>query len=317
MKIVSHDIVSKVKHTQHKTLQESHLEFSTYLETLPPKRDTELANISPPHFSRMFSFSAQIEAIIQHLLGSLQKNTYSEDVEVGITVLKRDHVSLFERYEESESIRVSNRGQIQTENETLDINLDFYMSRSFVVENRIDVYSQFDPLVINLDGEMPQLSSDTFSFDLDNDGESDQISKLKGKSGFLALDKNSDGIINQGSELFGTLTGDGFGELAEYDLDANNWIDENDAIFDKLQVWMRREESEEKELVALGEVGIGAIFLDSVNSTFTYKTESNSVLGNLKSSSFFLNENGSVGNISQIDLSAHQEDEPLAELLQV
>jgi hypothetical protein len=100
----------------------------------------------------------------------------------------------------------------------------------------------------------------------------------------LAYDENADGIINQGSELCGTKTGDGFGELAEYDTDHNSWIDENDPIFDKLQIWLKNEQTKEKELVGLGEVGIGAIFLDYAQSEFTYKTSQNDILGQMKSS---------------------------------
>ena len=54
---------------------------------------------------------------------------------------------------------------------------------------------------------------------------------------FLALDLNGDGRINNGSELFGALSGNGFADLAQYDSDANGWIDENDEIFQRLKVW--------------------------------------------------------------------------------
>ena len=228
------------------------------------------------------------------------------------------HFSLMQRYEEHESLSFSTLGHIKTDKGSLDINLNFSMSRDFAIENHIDVYSSFDPLIINLDGNIPDLSTDTFSFDLDNDGKSDQISTLRSGNGFLALDKNGDGIVNQGSELFGTITGNGFDELSEYDEDSNHWIDENDAIFDKLQVWLKNEDDNEKELVGLGEVGIGAIFLDSTSGEFTYKTDMNQTLGEMKSCGIFLNEDGSCGNISQIDfaIANASKEEPLATLLQ-
>ena len=67
-----------------------------------------------------------------------------------------------------------------------------------------------------------------FSFDLDSDGVKEDIPMIRPGSGFLALDLNKDGIINNGNELFGPHTGDGFVELSSYDKDTNNWIDEND-----------------------------------------------------------------------------------------
>ena len=88
--------------------------------------------------------------------------------------------------------------------------------------------------------QQPELSDQTFYFDLDADGEEEEISMLKG-SGYLALDKNEDGIINDGSELFGTGNGDGFADLARYDEDGNGWIDENDSIWSKLKIWCKDE----------------------------------------------------------------------------
>ena len=311
MKIISHNIEMHSKHLEYKSIQESQLSFSTFLQDVPEEKD-----ISQNTQALSFNFSTSIQEMIQHLLENLRRNTQTQNTSkkqnqdtVGYT-----HISLHEKYEEKESVTFHTKGKIQTENTSIDIDLNFSMSRSLIVENQIDIFSTFDPLVINLDGEMPQLSSQTFAFDLDNNGTKEQISKLKANSGFLALDKNSDGIINQGSELFGTQSGNGFGELSQYDLDHNGWIDENDTIFDKLQVWFHNEETKDKELVALGEAGVGAIFLGSAQSDFTYKSDANKVLGELKSSGIFLKEDGSVGNIAQIDLA--QRDEPLGELLQ-
>ena len=307
MKIQSHDIEMQSKHLEYKSIQESSLNFESFIRDEPTQN-----NLNRFDYDKYRC----LNDIIQNLMSMLSarfNNEVSEEKSVGYT-----HVSLYEKYEEHESLDFSTKGKIQTDKGSIDLDINFSMSRSFVVENRIDIYSAFDPLIINFKGDIPQLSENTFSFDLDNDGESDQISKLKAGNGFLALDKNSDGEVNRGSELFGTQTGNGFLELAEYDDDHNSWIDENDAIFDRLQIWLKDDENHEKELVGLGEVGIGAIFLDSTQSEFTYKTSQNHILGELKSSGIFLNEDGSVGSIAQIDFNAanNEEEQPLARLLQ-
>ena len=80
-------------------------------------------------------------------------------------------LSLYERYSENESFSFSTTGVIKTDTQEMNINIDFSMSRSFIVENRIDTGRVFDPLVINYNGELPELSETRFSFDLDNDGE--------------------------------------------------------------------------------------------------------------------------------------------------
>ena len=325
MKIQSQDIVMQSQHIEYKSLVESKMSFSTFYDETPPveMQDIEPSLVEVPkesEISMLFSDNMRsINEIIRNLINMLQERsgtTPSDKEEIhGYTQL-----SFYEKYEECESLEFSTLGKIKTEKGSLDINLNFSMSRSFVVENKIDIFTTFDPLVINLDGDIPNLSTDTFSFDLDNDGKDDQISMLKAGSGFLALDKNLDGVINQGSELFGTITGNGFDELSQYDKDNNHWIDENDSIFDKLQIWLKNDDKNERELVGLGEVGIGAIFLDSSASEFTYKTKTNQTLGEMKSCGLFLNEDGSCGNISQIDFATKNNNiekvEPLATLLQ-
>ena len=327
MKIQSYDLSMQSQHTFSQSSFETQVSFSTFLQPQPMVRTPE-QNMSMQG-ARANPKDYNINSMIQNLLHMLngragKKVSIFEDnmsngrAERNIADLKAKmfttRTTFKESYRENESLDFSTIGRIQTDSGYIDLDVNFSMSRSFVIENNIDVHTSFDPLIINVDGDIPALSSDTFSFDLDNDGEEDQISKLKEGNGFLAYDENEDGVINKGSELFGTVTGNGFEELRAYDRDENNWIDESDAIFDKLRVWFKNEESSERELVGLGEIGVGAIYLNSTESEFTYKTEKNETLGELKSCSFFLNEDGTCGNISQIDLAKSQE--PLAQALQ-
>jgi len=265
-------------------------------------------------------------SIMQSLLQSLRDRVDTqvqsiEEMAENSRTSSSQRLSLYERYQENESYSYSTSGIIKTASQEINIDIDFSMSRSFIVENRIDMPRTFDPLVINFDGELPDLSETRFSFDLDNDGEEDQISNLKEGNGFLALDKNEDGKINEGSELFGTILGDGFKELSQYDEDHNNWIDENDAIWDKLRIW-NGGESEQRELLAIGEVGVGAIYLNSADADFTYKTDKNETLGELCASGIYLQENGMAGTVSQIDFDLGKREKeqnrntPLGKLLQ-
>ncbi len=326
MKIQSHEIAMQSQHLEYKSMLESSMSFETFFTSESVEdlkvQDTceELSLEQLDMSSHLVDEMRTINEIIQSIIAMLQ-NRKSEEVaalnESDDEVVGYTHMSFYQKYEEFESLEFSTQGQVVTDKGSIDLNINFSMTRSFAIENRIDLYTTFDPLVINLEGSIPDLSTDTFSFDLDNDGIKDQISTLASGSGFLALDKNNDGQINQGSELFGTLTGNGFAELSAYDEDHNSWIDENDSIYDSLQVWLKNEDSSEKELFALGEVGIGAIYLNSQQSEFTYKTQENQTLGEMKSSGIFLYEDGRVGNISQIDFaSREEEEEPLAQLLQ-
>ena len=208
--------------------------------------------------------------------------------------------------QKNSALSVAAQGIIKTPDKEINLNLNFNLSQSFVRQNlsiskQLVSFRLVDPLVINLSGELPSLDERTFSFDIDSDGELDQISRLKSGSGFLALDKNGNGAIDDGSELFGTKTGDGFGELASYDEDGNGWIDENDSIFAGLRVWLN--DSEGSRLIALGEAGVGAIFLGSTQSGFELKNSDDQTLGVLQKSGVFLFESGEAGAISHIDIA--------------
>ncbi|MDP3565330.1 MAG: hypothetical protein Q8R70_12665, partial [Methanoregula sp.] len=130
---------------------------------------------------------------------------------------------------ESEKIDFAAGGIITTaDGKTIDFSVSLSMSREFYSEQNINIRAGDalkDPLVINFSGAASQLTQRDFSFDIDADGSKDQIAFVAPGSGFLALDKNNDGQINDGSELFGTASGNGFRDLSAYDDDGNNWID--------------------------------------------------------------------------------------------
>lgn len=169
-----------------------------------------------------------------------------------------------------------------------------------------------DPLVINTGFGITRISDKKFKFDLDSDGEEESISTLGEGSGFLAYDKNEDGVINNGLELFGALTGDGFSELSEYDYDKNGWIDEADEIFSKLKVWLKNEDGTDK-LISLKEAGIGAIYLGNVPTEFSEKGLAG-LNGIIRSTGLFLGEDGEVGTVMHIDLAVTKPNNPEEEL---
>ena len=118
-----------------------------------------------------------------------------------------------------------------------------------------------DPLIISFTNRAVELSNEQMQLDLDADGTKESFAKLAAGYGYLALDINNNGHIDDGSELFGALSGNGFADLAQYDDDRNGFIDEQDAIFSKLKVWQKN--TSQDELIDLTDAIIGAIALDS------------------------------------------------------
>ena len=207
---------------------------------------------------------------------------------------------------ESERTTFASKGIVQTaDGRNIGFNVEVSMSRAFM--QKIDTlevqdYIKTDPLMINLDANIGSVSDQKFFFDLDSDGKEEQISFAGKGSGFLALDKNGDGKINDGSELFGTASGDGFKDLAEYDEDKNGWIDENDSIFSKLKVWTKDENGNDY-LMDLKKADVGAIYLRNVDTQFSLKDDENKLNAEIKKTGIYLKEStGAVGTLNHVDL---------------
>lgn len=184
--------------------------------------------------------------------------------------------------------------------------VELSMSREFSQETNLSLRAGDalkDPLVINFTGAPAALTPEKFAFDLNNDGQTEQISMVKSGSAFLVFDRNHDGAINDGSELFGPSSGDGYQELAAYDGDQNGWIDEADPVFQQLQLWSG-ETLDTRQLVSLGAKGVGAIFLGRVATPFALTNSDNELQGKVRETGIYAREDGTVGTVQQLDLVA-------------
>lgn len=209
------------------------------------------------------------------------------------------------RMEQSASFQT--QGQVMTaDGRTIEFNMNVHMSSRFEAYYKESYDLQravnlCDPLVINLDSSPASVSDQTFYFDLDADGVEENIHMLNSGSGYLALDKNNDGRINDGSELFGTTSGDGFADLAKYDEDGNGWIDENDAIWKCLKIWVQTENG--PQLYTLAEKGVGAICLNKMPTYYAQYGKDGEVDAVVRSTGLFLYENGKAGSMQHLDLA--------------
>ncbi len=199
---------------------------------------------------------------------------------------------------EYEYLDVSFAAQLQTaDGSRLRIDLSFTMERSFQFQSISARSTTTDPLLLNFDGRGARIAG-TFEFDLNSDGNRETLAALAPGSAWLALDRNGNGRIDDGSELFGPNSGDGFAELAQYDDDGNGFIDSGDAIFSQLRLFRPG-----GVLETLAQRDVGAIFLGAIDSPFRFNDAADRTLAQLRATSFYASHSGNGGLVQQLDLS--------------
>ena len=141
-----------------------------------------------------------------------------------------------------------------------------------------------DPIIIDLNknGITSTKLNNTIYFDHDNNNFKEASSWIDKGDAFLALDKNSNGLIDNGNELFGNHTisntrfkytnnkaTNGYEALKAYDLNGDNVIDSKDEIYDKLLLWKDSNQNaitDKGELIKLKDSGIVSIDLNYKNT---------------------------------------------------
>lgn len=289
----------------------------------------ELHNQDEESLHKVYAFRTLVarfvvESLIDNLLGKKSPNKKSSlQLPINTDSLIDQHnkqkfashtiqttfsMQTLQEYTTTDTITFQTKAKIQTNEKELEIDLNINYSKSFqeIFKEKLEVEQliYIDPLVIQYDLSQEHFdilnSSMQFNFDIDNDGNEEILSLLQKGSGFLSLDKNENGRIDNGSELFGPSSNDGFNELSLYDEDKNNWIDQNDPIFNRLRVWLKDSNGTDS-LVALGQVGVGAIYLQDIPSSFMYRKDIQSNLASLQSSSIFLSNDHKIGLINAIN----------------
>lgn len=219
-------------------------------------------------------------------------------------------VSLSVRTERSEYeyVGFAAKGSVRTaDGREIQFDVEYKLERNFVERFELDLTTGAakrlqDPLMLDFAGSGARLADARFAFDLDADGREDEIPLPVGGRGMLAFDRNANGRIDDGSELFGPTTGDGFAELAALDSDGNGWIDAADVLFADLRLW-QPDANNAGTLTTLADAGIGALSVARVVTPFTLRDGLGESLGQLRASGVYLSEDGTAGTISQIDLA--------------
>lgn len=154
---------------------------------------------------------------------------------------------------------------------------------SSLIQYILDVIAKFgdailnsSPLVLDINNsgtiDLISLANSTTYWDIDQDGFAELSGWVDSVDGLLAIDLNSNGVIDDNSELFGTMDTDGFTVLGAYDLNADSVINAEDAVWDDLIVWQDTDEdgfSDAGELHTMGDFAIVSIDLNATEVSQT------------------------------------------------
>ncbi len=169
---------------------------------------------------------------------------------------------------EIQSVQIT---QVSLEIQTPDASLSIQATRIeaqrvTLSASRGPVNAPQDPLVIDMDGTGPRTTgkTDAQAFDLMGDGDQRLTSFVSGNTAFLALDRNGNGRIDDGKELFGDQHGaaDGYAELSRFDQNQDQQINHQDDVYAELRLLYGN-----GTLQNLSQAGIASIQLNAQNSS--------------------------------------------------
>jgi len=314
----SQTVVAKsVAPTSEFALQQAQLEFAAQDSVVLSSQSQMLAQTADgeaveAEFSRSLDSERVIDCVVQGLEAWQALSMQGVSTTVGNVLLTAGKTQLLQiettvSQQMQQSSLFTAQGTVTDENGTevrfqLGLQLQSQQQMRAESEFTMVVRPRTDPLVINFDAGSAQLTDLTFDFDLNADGHKETLAQLGSGSGYLVFDRNKNGVADNGSELFGAASGDGFADLKQYDTDGNLWLDESDPLFADLSVWVK-DQNGSSALFSLREMGVGAIYLGASGDDFELTSSLGVPLGSVRAHSVVLMENGDVRTAQQLDLT--------------
>ncbi|MBI2423741.1 MAG: hypothetical protein HYV27_13000 [Candidatus Hydrogenedentes bacterium] len=214
---------------------------------------------------------AQADELFNEFFNSLSGNTVTE----GTPTFQDRFNALIQQFLEKLS---PNLGGAQgapangatTQSQTVQLEFKFSFEASFTATQT--QVQQADPIILDLDDDGFELTDyrDGAKFDLLANGAAQNTAFVNGGDAFLALDRNNDGQIDNGAELFGEQRGarNGFEELRKLDSNGDSVIDALDKDYALLKLFKDNGngKTEKGELISLKDAGIASIDLNYIDT---------------------------------------------------
>lgn len=156
-----------------------------------------------------------------------------------------------------------------------------------------------DPLALDLGGGGLQArrAEQPLQVDLQGDGSLENLPDLGNGGVWLVHDRNGNGLVDDGSELFGPASGNGFRDLAALDVDHNGWVDADDPAWSSLALWRQ-----DGSLIDLEAADLSALSTASLDGAFTLRDQHDQDLAQLRRTGVYLKTDRQLGAIQQLDI---------------
>ncbi|MDT0604730.1 hypothetical protein [Thalassotalea castellviae] len=226
----------------------------------------------------------------------------SEQVNIdGIPFYSSDLLKVEQWQHRSQSLNYQMNGEFNINGQHLKMDYSFAISTEQTSYSSIEMTAAAlkDPLVVQFGKRSIGEIKDHHSFDINRDGNLDNLPVFSGDVGYLVYDKNQNLKADDGSELFGPQTGHGFNELAELDSNGNGFIDNEDEVFEHLYLWQPEKSN---NMLSLSDANILAINTSAIDTPFSFYDTQGNIMAEMRRSSFAISTDGVGKGVHQIDV---------------
>jgi len=212
-------------------------------------------------------------------------------------------VEIWQSHEQNLNYQV--QGKFNVNGQKLTLNYSLSLSSKSISYSKIEMSAAAlkDPLLVQFGEQGLGDIKGQKDFAINQDNVLDELPIFSGDVGYLVYDRNNNQQADDGSELFGPKTGQGFVELAQLDSNKNGFIDVEDQHFDQLYLWQPSDGNNPTEQwLSLKDAKIQVISLSAINTPFDFYDQQGNIQAQLRQSSFAIDESGLGRGVHQVDV---------------
>ena len=250
--------------------------------------------------------SLGIEAIpseVSSLNGEVPVNQEQQEIQLRFgqqTFNSNDRLTVEEWQLHQQELSYNMQGEFDINGQHLSLDYSFYIASKKIQYNSFETTAAAlkDPLIVQFGNQSIGEISGQESFDINQDNKMDNLPVFSGDVGYLVYDKNGNNKADNGSELFGPTSGNGFNELAQLDENNNGFLDKEDSAYQQLYIW----QPDNSTWLSLADAGIEAISTQAIATPYTFYDKNDEVQAQLRNSSFAISESGRGFGVHQVDV---------------